>query len=134
MERIRRAEGLAWRNVGGETVIVHLSRKQMYGLNVTAGRVWNALATPAEFEDLERLLLSEAGVGETPRSHLAAFLKDLAGEGLIEFEGRLPTDPNTTESAAAPRIEWREEIRQFAGTCALQPGVSDLCNTNPQNS
>ena len=134
MEWIRRAEDLAWRNVAGETIVVHLSRKRMYGLNAAGGRIWNALDQSVTITDLERLILSDAGDREIVRSSLTGFLADLAGEGLIEFDGAAPSASDATEGPAAPRIEWREEIRKFAGDCQLYPGVSVICAQFPQHS
>ncbi len=134
MERIRRASGIAWRNVGGETIIVHLSHKRMYGLNASGGRIWEALATPASFEELQQLLLLEAGHESEARAGLEAFLADLHGEGLIETGAPLSLEADGGSRPAAPRIEWREEIRRFAGaSCAKFPGVSAVCDQNPQS-
>jgi len=126
--KIRRTEDVAWRRIDHETVVVHLTRHRMYALNESGGQVWEALAESFEGDRLTQLLDDPAAT---------AFLVDLAAEGLVESDGPLPATPaaplaeNDPES---PRIEWREEVRRFAGDCGLLDGGSDLCALIPTNS
>lgn len=127
---VRRAGDVAWRRIGRETVVIHLTRRRMFGLNEPGGRLWEALAEPGGVEEL-------AGAAD-PDPAVTAFFADLAGEGLVEIEGPLPAapelPPRPAEVPPPPRIEWREEVRRFAGGCAVHPGESNLCDQNPFNS
>jgi hypothetical protein len=125
---IRRAEDVAWRRIERETVVVHLTRHWMYALNEPGGRIWDALENPLEGDRLTDLLSDPAAT---------AFLVDLASEGLVECDDPLAeteTPSTAGELPAPPRIEWREEVRRFAGLCGLIEGGGGLCGTQPENS
>lgn len=126
--KIRRSEDVAWRRIDREMVVIHLTRHRMYGLNESGGRIWEALEAPLEDDRLAELLRDPA---------VTAFLTELAAEGLIESDGPLPTSPappSAAEVPAPPRIEWREEVRRFAGKCAFNPAGSVVCDQQPFNS
>ena len=126
--KIRRTEDVAWRRIDRETVVVHLTRHWMYALNESGGRLWEALVAPLEGDRLTQILSDPA---------VTAFFADLAGEGLVESDGPLPetpAPPPTESDPAPPRIEWREEVRRFAGACGLLTGGGGLCLTQPTNS
>ncbi len=131
--QITRASGLAWRTVGGETIVIHLANKMMYGLNKPGGRIWEAIGDSTTFENLVRLLPREAGTEDIMRRSLESFLAGLAREGLIVTDAEFQQDVEEPVGPADPRITWREEIRRFAGaSCAKYPGVSTICSTNPE--
>lgn len=135
--RVQRNPELAWREVGGETILIHLGRKMMYGLNPAGGRLWAALEGGATLEELESAVPAEVGTEELVRATLRIFLADLADEGLIVTEPPLQHDEAPGPGAElphVPRIVWREEIRRFAGACAKYPAVSQICDQNPFNS
>lgn len=125
--KIWRTNDVAWRRINRETVLVHLTRHWMYALNEAGGSLWETLRDPLEGERLDSLLSDPAA---------AAFLADLAGEGLIDSDGPLARSraPEFIEDDERPRIEWREEVRRFAGACGLLPGGGDLCSLQPTNS
>lgn len=126
--KVRRTEDVAWRWIDREMVVVHLTRHGMYALNEAGGRIWEAMEEPLEDNRLAELL---GGQG------VAAFLADLAAEGLVESDSPLPASPapaSTAEVSAPPRIEWREEVHRFAGKCAFNPAGSVTCNQQPFNS
>jgi hypothetical protein len=126
--KIWRSEDVAWRRIGPETVVVHLTRHRMCALNEAGGRIWEELATPLAGEQLSPLLNEPAAT---------AFLTDLVDEGLVESDGPIPASPQTltTESnIGAPRIEWREEVRRFAQGCSFYPFGSEICFQNPSTS
>ncbi len=130
---------MAWRRVGSETIVIHLARKMMFGLNPAGGRVWEALDGPATFEELVRLVPVEACNGPTAKAALAAFLADLAAEDLVIVEPGLPETGDREahphpESTSLPSVTWREEVRRFAGACAFYPGVSVICDQQPFSS
>jgi hypothetical protein len=126
--KIRRMEDVAWRRIDRETVVVHLTRHRMYCLNEPGGKLWEALVTPLEGDRLNRLLSDPT---------MTAFLADLAAEGLVESDGPLPTSPApppAEDDRESPRIEWREEVRRFAGDCALMIAQSAACIQDPTSS
>jgi len=126
--RIWRAEDVAWRRIDCETVVVHLARHRMCALNEAGGRLWEDLATPLEGHRLTQLLSDPAAT---------AFLADLSDEGLVECDGPLsssPVPPVPEIESETPRIEWREEVRRFAGQCRFNFGQSELCTQYPMNS
>jgi hypothetical protein len=126
--KIRRAEDVAWRRIDRETVVVHLTRQRMFALNEAGGKLWDGLEAPPEGDRLTEILNNPAAT---------AFLADLAAEGLVECDGPLPEAPPASPVGIGhipPRIEWREDVRRFAGPCAFLPGQSLLCDTSPDRS
>jgi hypothetical protein len=126
--KIWRREDVAWRRIDRETVVVHLTRHWMYALNESGGRLWEALAEPVDGEQLEQLLSDPA---------TAAFLADLAAEGLVESDSPLPVIQGLEPPGSAsehPRIEWREEVRRFAAGCGLLSGQGGQCLFIPEFS
>jgi len=126
--KIRRMKDVAWRRIDRETVVVHLTHHRMCALNEAGGRLWEDLATPLEGDRLTRLLSDPV---------VTAFLADLAEEGLVESDGPFPSSPAPSvpqNESEMPRIEWREEVRRFVGSCALLPGQSLDCNGDPTSS
>ncbi len=136
--RMQRNPELAWREVGGETIVIHLGRKMMYGLNPAGGRVWAALEEPVFLEDLQASIPAEVGAEESVHAAVRAFVADLAAEGLVVVDPPLEEDATSPDAdlggAHLPRIAWRDEIRRFAGACAKYPGLSQICEQNPFNS
>jgi len=75
---------------------------------------------------------------ETVVVHLTRhFLADLSAEGLVESDAPLPASqapPPSENDREPPRIEWREEVRRFAGGCAFIPAGSEQCFQDPSTS
>lgn len=132
--KVERTQGLAWRKVGDEMVVIHLARHRIFGLNGTAGRIWEALQDVHDIESLKAI--AEEGVNEGAEVIDAVhhFVADLADEGLVDIAGELPEIETAGNVVDFPRIEWREELQQFAGQCHLVPGQSHQCNQHPGNS
>lgn len=122
----RRAEHVAWRRIAGETVLVDLKAKQIFGLNESGGKVWHAL--PAH-DALSTALPVEEGLPS-----VAAFLGHLRDLGLVVADegsgSHAPLRATDRESdfPVPPLVVWKDEIRNFAASCLHQPGVSDFCN------
>lgn len=135
MERYRRIAAAAWRRVGGETVVVHLERNAILGLDERGGAVWEALGEPATLEELARAACGE-GVGGAERAAVAAFLAELEAEGLVEREGEGAERvvPLGGGDAASPRILWRDRVHRAAGGCTFNPAGSLVCDQQPFNS
>ncbi len=118
--RYQRVENVAWRRVGGMTVIVNLGRRRMLAVNEAGGAVWDALL---------------AGKAPALPGDVGPFLADLEAEGIVE---RLAGDEAGTAAAmppgSAPTVVWREELHNFGGGCSFFAGGGDLCNDNPSMS
>ncbi len=137
--KYRRARQAAWRTIAGETVLLDLERKRMYGLNPAAGRIWQALETTDGAGDLLRLVVGENDptFGEP---EVTAFLAELADLGLVEERSTEVADSEHTppmtelepaEELEPPKILWREDVEQIAGTCAFFPSQNPLCDQVP---
>ncbi len=140
----QRSRQTAWRTIADETVLLDLEKKQMYGLNPTAAFIWQTLeATDGIDEMLRALTAGDAGPEghqrkSSPafgRGEIEAFLTELLDLGLA----REVAEPEDRPDAAAeppadlepPRILWREEVEQIAGTCAFLPAMNPLCTQVP---
>ncbi len=147
--RYRRAQQTAWRTIADETVLLNLEHKRMYGLNPAAATVWQALDAA---DDLGELLRMAAGEGRPAfgEDEIATFLGELVALGLAE-ERRLTVagsgaghagtvealdaaprpESGSPEELEPPAILWREDVEQIAGTCAMFPSTSPICNQVP---
>ena len=115
--RYQRVKNVAWRRVGGETVIVNLGRRRMLAVNEAGGAVWDTLAAE----------------GPVSPGEATAFLADLEAEGVVE---RVAADEAGAAVAvppgAAPTVVWREELQHFGG-CAFLQGQGDPCSGGGAN-
>ena len=139
--KYRRARQTAWRTIAGETVLLDLERKRMYGLNPAAANLWHALEAAGDRSELLRLA---AGGGEPAFSQrqVAAFLEELVDLGLVEErppaaespavgESGPPAAVEPQEALEPPAVLWREDVEQIAGTCAMFPSQNPLCTQAP---
>ena len=131
----QRSRQAAWRTIGDETVLLDLEKKQMYGLNPTAAFIWQTLEASA---DLDAMLQALAAGGTSPgfgRDEIEAFLAELLDLGLARETAtqvvprEAPVEPPA--ELEPPRILWREEVEQIAGTCAFLPATNPLCTQAP---
>jgi hypothetical protein len=121
-----RAQHVAWRKVGDETVLVDLQRNRIFGLNQSGGTLWAAL------DECGGAVSSAPGA---PGEAVRAFLLELAAAGLVDEvvgpRAATPvTQPPTLPEDAPPMIAWQEELETFAAACATIPG-HPLCNPQP---
>lgn len=80
-----RRDDLAAVDMDGETVMMDLASGAYFGLNGSAGHLWDALATPQSANDLCQCLLTRYEVDtETCQRDVAKFLEQLEGKGLIK--------------------------------------------------
>ncbi len=137
--KYRRAQQTAWRTIGGETILLDLEGKWMYGLNPTGAYLWSALETP---ECLDRLWLAMTGGRESApaKEDVESFLGELVALGLaaearsqapVAPDPRSPAVPELPAELEPPTILWREEVEQIAGTCAFFPSQNPLCDQVP---
>jgi len=132
-----RAEHVAWRNVGGETIVVNLKSNRLYVLNASGGFFWHALDGVKAVDDVVALVPVAGQAGEV-ESALRGFFSELAKCGLVEQER--PTQEGETlvavlpfpgDSFSPPEIVWQEEIRNFGVSCAFIGGQSEACGQAP---
>ena len=136
--RYRRARKTAWRTIADETVLLDLERKRMYGLNPAAARIWLALESAGDTCELLEMTVGEAepSFGE---EDVATFLDQLVSFGLIEDRrqdaGEPAPDaaplPIESEALKPPKVVWQEDVEQIAGTCAMFPSQSPICDQAP---
>jgi len=132
----RRAKNVAWRRIGGETVIVNLDRRRMLALNESGAAVWDALAEEAGRPSPEPRPGKDEG--ETEGERLNEFFADLEREGVLVRAEGVPTallaGASARAAGAAPAVVWREELHRFGGSCAMLPTQSAICNQQPYSS
>ncbi len=144
--KVRRARQTAWRTIAGETVLLDLERKRMYGLNPTGAGIWLALEADADAGELLRVM-TDGRPAPFGGDEIESFLAELVTLGLAEAgplglaeETRYPVlerrDPPTPPAIEPPELEppailWREEVEQIAGTCAMFPSTSPICDQAP---
>ena len=132
-----RAEHLAWRKVGDETVVLDLRHKQMYALNPTASFFWHAL--DGTLSSIDLLRLSGADEVQGMKSGLDRFFEELLDLGLVKNGPRSDVRksgviPDPPEEISLPEIVWREEMRVAVGiSCSFFPGQAGLCDQAPSS-
>lgn len=80
------SDAVVAREVGGETVLLHLDQGTYYGLNEVGGHIWRFLEdgkhTVAEIRDM---LVKEYNIAAAEaESDVLALTQDLVGHGLLE--------------------------------------------------
>lgn len=79
-----RAGKLLATDLDEETILMSVERGAYYGMEETARRIWEIIATPHTVNALCRRLGEEYAVSpEVCRQDVLAFLEELAAEGLI---------------------------------------------------
>ncbi len=134
--KVERTQGLAWRKIGDEMVVINLAGHRIFGLDSLGGRIWEALEEPQEITDLAAIAVADAPEGLNVSEAVRRYIADLAHEGLVQIAGeRLePIDEDNVIEFPLPKIEWREGLQRFAGACAFHPGQALLCDQQPFNS
>jgi hypothetical protein len=75
---------VAYRELEGEMVLVHLGTNRIYSLNETGARFWELLASGSERAEIERQLLDEFVIEpEELRAEVDSMLAALAEAGLV---------------------------------------------------
>jgi hypothetical protein len=75
---------VAYRELEGEIVLVHLGTNRIYSLNETGARFWELLASGSDRPEIERQLLDEFIIEpEELRREIDSMLGALADEGLV---------------------------------------------------
>ncbi len=75
---------VVFREVGGETVLVHLATNRIYALNPTGARVWDGLGRGVPLETLRAELAAEFKVEpDRVAREVDALVAELRREGLL---------------------------------------------------
>jgi hypothetical protein len=81
----RPSEDVVYRELGDESVLVHLVTNRIYALNPTAARFWSLLGSGRGRGEIERELLDEFDVTETEvHAEIDQLVASLRDEGLVE--------------------------------------------------
>jgi Coenzyme PQQ synthesis protein D (PqqD) len=75
---------VAYRELEGQMVLVHLGTNRIYSLNETGARFWELLAGGSERAEIEQQLLDEFAIEpDELRQEIDSMLTALADEGLV---------------------------------------------------
>ncbi len=85
---LRRVEGIAWRVIDGEAVLVNVRRDDVMHLNPVASFLWTNLDGRSSLEDIARSITEEYEVGlEEALSDAVSFAGDLLEQEVAEIVG-----------------------------------------------
>lgn len=83
--RLRRVEGIAWREIDGEAVLVNVRSDEVIHLNPTASFLWSSLDGQATLEEIARSMTGEFNVEEdTALTDAVTFAASLVEQGAAE--------------------------------------------------
>ena len=86
-QRISVADGVVFRELGEESVLLHLGTGRYFGLDPVASRMWSALAEAGTIEGAVATLAEEYDVGEDRlRRDLQELVENLAERRLVRLE------------------------------------------------
>ncbi len=97
--RYRRSEGVAFRQVADEVLIVPIrtapsQKVQFFSLNPTAARLWDWLQTERDLSELTQLMCEHYEVSpDRARADVEACCQHLLDLGAIEVAGEPASDP-----------------------------------------
>jgi hypothetical protein len=132
---VRVVEHVAWREIAGETFVIDLKARRMYGLNAIGGQVWKALDERRDVADIARLLTPSSTDNGHVNQALQSFFVELRDLGLVSCHQLDQPSPEMRvelpETYTPPRVVWQEELRAFGFSCALQPSTTPTCNQIP---
>lgn len=85
--RIAARDGVMFREVAGEAVLLNLNSETYFGLDEVGTAMWNVLVGAASIEAAFEVLAGEFDVDpDTLRTDLSAFIAKLADAGLIAID------------------------------------------------
>src|SRR5437773_9947037 len=83
-----------YRQLQGETVLLHMDSGEYFGLDEIATRIWQLIVEKGDLDEVEAAMLNEFQVDRAVLSgDLARVINDLAAKGLIEVDRTPPTNP-----------------------------------------
>ncbi len=78
-------QGLAWRETGGEIVVLDVDGSVYYGVNTSGAQLWKRLAGGATRRELTAVLTADGRVAEQrAAADVDEFLADLSSYGLLQ--------------------------------------------------
>ena len=84
--RLRRVEGIAWREIEGEAVLVNVRSDEVMHLNPAASFLWSRLDGRASLEEIARAMTGEFEVDlDMALADAAAFAASLLEQGAAEL-------------------------------------------------
>ncbi|MBZ0112428.1 MAG: PqqD family protein [Thermoanaerobaculia bacterium] len=132
----RRAEHIAWRPMGEETVLVDLRTKAFYGLDSLAGHLWHLLDGRSSSVDLAARVEKVAGDQKGRAEAIEDLLNKLEEREIVVTSaptGPVPVVPVPelpVEACFPPKLVWEEALKAVAqpgGSCGFMPGQGDQC-------
>ncbi len=85
--RVAAAEGVMFREIAGESVLLSLNSETYFGLDEVGTAMWSVLVDAPSIESAFESLADEFDIdGDTLRRDLSAFIETLADAGLIAIE------------------------------------------------
>ena len=92
MKRIVRVSpSTLYRDVQGETVLLHLDSGEYFGLDETATRIWQLIVEKGDLREVEAAMVLEFDVERSVVSHdLTRVIDELVAKRLIEIESGPP--------------------------------------------
>ena len=92
--RIEIPEGVVWRDLDDEVVILDVVSNQYFGLSGAGSAMWRQLAEHGSVDKTVASLQQEFDAGaEQLRADLEALIKDLEGKGLLKISDGAPPPP-----------------------------------------
>jgi Coenzyme PQQ synthesis protein D (PqqD) len=83
--RLRRVEGVAWREIEGEAVLVNVRSDEVMHLNPAASFLWSSLDGQVSLEEIARSMTGEFDVElDTALADTVAFAASLVEQGAAE--------------------------------------------------
>jgi hypothetical protein len=88
MMKVKIADGVVFRELAEESVLLHLPSGMYYGLDETGTRIWQVLAERGSTDEALASLLEEYEVGEERlRRDVEGLVRQLAEKGLVTADG-----------------------------------------------
>jgi len=132
---VRLAEHVAWREIEGETFVIDLRGRKMYGLNASGGQAWRGLERGQAVPSIVAELVPDDQSDLQPGVSRAVerFFGELQQLGLVTSDGaiELHNEVAPEQHFVPPQVVWQEELRSFGFSCALQAGQSPACTSAP---
>jgi len=84
---VRISDDVVYRELSGESVLLHLNSGVYFGLDEIGTRIWYLLAEHRDSDKILPLLLAEYDVTETQlRADVSGLIAQLAEKGLLKIE------------------------------------------------
>ncbi|HUB74871.1 MAG TPA: PqqD family protein [Solirubrobacteraceae bacterium] len=89
VDDVRLRPDVVWREIDGEIVLLDLDGSAYFSVSASGAALWPALVAGASTDELASVLSETFALERERAEHdVRAFLQALAGEGLLEGEGR----------------------------------------------